>query len=75
MTKSVETADLVGFTEGILNGKLNFLRSVKCDKIISSANWCIEEPIRLLDITLRELCPEKGFILFQRSISNPTKHL
>ena len=41
VTKSVETADLVGFTEGILNGKLNFLRSVKCDKIITSANWYI----------------------------------
>ena len=75
MTKSVETADLVGFTEGILNGKLNFLRSVKCDKIITSETGVYDKPIRLLEITLRELCPEKGFILFQRSISNPTKHL
>ena len=39
-----ETADLVTFTEEILNGKLHFLRS---DIVISVTRICIQGPILL----------------------------
>ena len=41
-----ETADLVTFTEEILNGNLNFLRSISCNKFM----WHLGEALVVLII-------------------------